>query len=79
VRTFFGQGGKGSIFCEFVQISFMVGPLQECNINCIPLKLGDQGIKSKSAGYYAANIIANILEPNFVLFWKIKASHSPEN
>jgi len=27
VRTFFGQRRKGSIFCDFVRTSFMIGPL----------------------------------------------------
>jgi len=31
VRTFFGQGGGGSIFLDFVGTSFMDGPLSSSN------------------------------------------------
>jgi len=32
VRTYFGQGGRGSIFRDFVQATFMDGPLGSCSI-----------------------------------------------
>jgi len=33
VRTFFGQGGRGSIFRDFVRASFMGGPLsKKCDL-----------------------------------------------